>query len=119
MSGQAHLWVCTGNNVGRLYAIEHGEQSIGRVGGGALLEIDDERVSSMHCQIVVSHGRHLLRDLGSTNGTYVNNQQVGEVFLNDGDLIQCGETIFEYVSDRSTLENGRTAPGSESVPRGI
>jgi uncharacterized protein involved in exopolysaccharide biosynthesis len=119
MSGHAHLWVCTGNNIGRLYTLDHPEQTIGRQGGGAQLEIDDERVSSMHCQIVLSHGRHLLRDLGSTNGTYVNHQQVAEAFLSDGDLIQCGETIFEYVSDRVTLEIGRTAPGSESVPRGI
>ncbi len=119
MNGQAHLWVCTGNNIGRLYTLEQNEQTIGRSGGGAALEIDDDRVSSMHCQIVSSQGRHLLRDLGSTNGTYVNNQPISEVFLNDGDLIQCGETIFEYVSDRSTVEIGRTAPGSESVPKGI
>jgi hypothetical protein len=114
---QAHLWVCTGHHVGRLYTIDRGEHAIGRAGGGAQLEIDDERVSSMHCQIVLSHGRHLLRDLGSTNGTYVNNQRVTEVYLNDGDLIQCGETIFEYVNDRANLES--KTPGSESVPRGI
>ncbi len=116
---QAHLWVCTGNNMGRLYTLDHTEQCVGRAGGGAQLELDDDRVSSQHCQIIISHGRHLLRDLGSTNGTYVNNQPITEVFLNDGDLIQCGETIFEYVTDRSTIEVGRTAPGSESVPRGI
>lgn len=120
MSGQAHLWVCTGSNVGALFTLETRELTIGRSGGGAVVEIDDDRVSSLHCQIAFQHGRHLLQDLGSTNGTFVNNQPVTEVFLNDGDLIQCGETIFEYVADRAAMEHGRrTVPGSEAVPQGL
>jgi uncharacterized protein involved in exopolysaccharide biosynthesis len=113
----AHLWVCTGANVGRVFALDRTEHTIGRAGGGALFEVDDERVSSLHCAILSRSGRHFLRDLGSTNGTFVNRQQIREVFLNDGDLIQVGETILELVSERATIE--MSTPGSEAVPRGI
>ena len=50
--------------------------SIGCVGGGADIEIADSKVSRLHCALGVSHGSIRLCDLGSTNGTYVNDQLV-------------------------------------------
>lgn len=50
--------------------------SIGCVGGGADIEIDDSKVSRLHCALGVSHGSIRLCDLGSTNGTYVNDKPV-------------------------------------------
>jgi adenylate cyclase len=40
----------------------------------------------------------LLRDLGSTNGTYVNGVQVGEVALKDGDVVRIGGTALTFRS---------------------
>src|SRR5882724_6474400 len=60
-------------------------------------KIDDASVSSSHCQIVVDQGHVLIRDLGSTNGTYVNRTLVKEAILQPGQTIHLGavEMIFQ------------------------
>lgn len=94
---EAHLWARNGKNVGRRYSVGKPEQVIGR-SAAADIEVDDDRVSSQHARIVALEGRHHILDLGSTNGTFVNDQRVDEAELRDGDLVQIGETIFEYLS---------------------
>ena len=46
----------------------------------------------------------LIRDLGSTNGTYVNDEPVDEYVLRDGDLIKIGRTIFKFLTG-GNIEN--------------
>ena len=46
----------------------------------------------------------MLRDLGSTNGTYVNDELIDEYVLRDGDLIKIGRTIFKFLSG-GNIEN--------------
>jgi len=50
----------------------------------------DREVSKRHAEIVRKDGRHLLRDLASRNGTYVNGRLVREVFLRQGDVVRLG-----------------------------
>jgi hypothetical protein len=50
--------------------------SIGRAGGATDIEIDDPKVSVLHCAVAVSQDRIRLYDLDSTSGTYVNNQRI-------------------------------------------
>ncbi len=58
--------------------------------------LEDTRVSRHHAQLRYRARRFWLSDLGSTNGTYVNNQQVEEKALADGDTISLGglELVF-------------------------
>jgi len=61
--------------------------------GGTMHVVDDPTVSSQHAQIYYSQGNFVLQDLGSTNGTYVNDQRVTQmVALKDGDLVRFGNT---------------------------
>ena len=61
------------------------------------LRVEDAGVSRSHVEVLL--GREvLLRDLGSTNGTYVNGVQVGEAVLRDGDLIRLGGTAITFRS---------------------
>lgn len=50
--------------------------SIGRAGGATDIEIDDPKVSVLHCAVAVSQNRIKLYDLDSTSGTYVNDERV-------------------------------------------
>ena len=50
--------------------------TIGRLGGGADFEIDDPQVSRLHCAIEVKKDAIFLRDLRSTNGTYLDQTRV-------------------------------------------
>ena len=56
---------------------------------------EDRFFSRHHCLLEIAPPRCFLRDLGSTNGTYVNGQRVQESFLKSGDRIQGGQTVLE------------------------
>ena len=58
---------------------------------------NDEKMSRAHATISYESGKHLLRDLNSTNGTLVNGATVSEVELQNGDVIQMGEFQAEFL----------------------
>lgn len=64
------------------------------------LPVDDPGVSRRHAEVRISHdGPHLqvvLRDLGSTNGTYLNGEQIGSEELRSGDRITIGRTHLTF-----------------------
>ena len=69
--------------------------TIGRLAESDVM-IDDKGVSRRHAQIRTKDGRSTLTDLGSTNGTKLNGQQVQSRPLSDGDRITVGNTVIEY-----------------------
>lgn len=90
-------------------------QDIIYIGRGAKndLIIDDNDVSREHCQLVRVDGGYELRDLNSTNGTFVNGQRVTSArTLHGGQLIELGDMItLEYQRDlvESAPNNGEDA----------
>lgn len=52
--------------------------------------LGDETVSRRHAELRFRDGRWMLRDLGSSNGTYVNGRRVVEAEVRPGDLVQLG-----------------------------
>jgi eukaryotic-like serine/threonine-protein kinase len=56
---------------------------------------EDTSLSRDHFLIEINPPRCELRDLGSTNGTYVNQQRVERARLGSGDLIAAGESMFQ------------------------
>lgn len=68
---------------------------IGRVAGCDLV-IDDSKASRRHARIVVEAGVAEVEDLGSSNGTRLNDKPVTRRVLRDGDRIQIGATVLVY-----------------------
>jgi len=62
------------------------------------IQVDQESVSRNHCKIINTGKAIILRDLGSTNGTYVNDRGVDEHVLRDGDLVKVGRAIFKFLT---------------------
>ena len=54
------------------------------------LVLADDTVSRRHAELRAHEGRWLLRDLGSSNGTYVNGRRVIEAEVRPGDVVQLG-----------------------------
>lgn len=71
---------------------------IGR-GQAANLTIPHALVSRLHCKLFEKNGRLAIRDLGSLNGTYVNNDRIDrETYLAPGDVIGIGDLRLETMS---------------------
>jgi len=58
--------------------------------------IKDKAVSRNHLEVEYTSDSFLLRDLGSTNGTFLNGNKVKEAYLAPGDLIKLGNTTMEF-----------------------
>ena len=62
------------------------------------LSLSDTYLSSRHARLANDEGDLTIEDLGSTNGTYVNQELVdGRVHLERGDIVQVGGVLFEVV----------------------
>src|SRR5438045_7485953 len=64
------------------------------------IRIVDAGVSSKHAKIWCEDGQYFLMDLGSTNGTFVNDRDVDREQLNDGDVITFGMTKASFVGEK-------------------
>ena len=79
----------------------------------ASLPLPHPLVSRQHCELLEKEGQLVVRDLGSTNGTFVGSERVEECAIQDGDLLTVGTVTFRAVF--STHPFPAAAPSSEAV----
>jgi eukaryotic-like serine/threonine-protein kinase len=92
---QVNLKVTAGPYKGRIFSFtQHDTFLIGRNPDAHLCLPDDRYFSRNHCLLEMNPPHSHVRDLGSTNGTFLNGRRVQEGYLINGDRIQCGETIL-------------------------
>lgn len=98
-SSTAFLVGLTGRYAGKLFKIKQGEHVIGRT-SKALVQLDEKAVSHQHARLTLGAGGCIVRDLDSTNGTYVNDARLdGPRELRAGDVIRFGNTNFGFLTD--------------------
>ena len=84
-----------GHAAGMIYDIGDGAV-LGR-GDGAEIRLEDPFASSRHAQLTLQAGVVVLEDLGSTNGTYLNEELLaGPAPLHPGDRVRIGDSEFTY-----------------------
>ena len=98
----ACLVVIHGEQIGKRVDVEGTPLLVGR-GEECDLRIPHPSVSRVHCQIWQAADGHRVRDLDSTNKTYVNDREVKECQLNDGDHLTIGKTILKFIA-RTSIE---------------
>lgn len=96
VSEAACLVVIYGEDLGKRFDLDRPRIKVGR-GHRCHVSIDQEAVSRNHAEIVQDSGGYVLRDLRSTNGTFVNDAKIAEHRLNDGDLLKIGRSIFKFI----------------------
>src|SRR6267378_768131 len=112
---QVNLKVLAGPYKDRIFCFTQPDTFlIGRTSDSHLYLPDDRFFSRHHCLLEISPPHCLLRDLGSTNGTFVNGRKGSEVALQNGDKIQGGETVLlvEVVSSEAVADS---QPGHASA----
>jgi pSer/pThr/pTyr-binding forkhead associated (FHA) protein len=63
------------------------------------IRTDDGMVSRRHSQIRMEGGRFVVEDLGSANGTHLNNIRVQKQALGHADIIQCGSLMIRFIDE--------------------
>ncbi|MCC6950428.1 MAG: FHA domain-containing protein [Phycisphaerales bacterium] len=84
------------------------------------IRIPSGNISRHHCEVMLSDGKLSVRDLGSSNGTYVNRRRVSQADLQAGDLLAIGDMVFvakidgrpTHVDSEDVLEDGQVKPAS-------
>jgi hypothetical protein len=101
----------------RGFELKPGSNYVGRAFSNDF-KIEDPSVSSNHARIVVEGEVVTLKDLGSTNGTYINRSQVVEGFLQPGQIISLGsvELLFEGDGVIAAVAPPPTRPSAAAPP---
>lgn len=107
---QAELRIAAGNRLGSSIPLPQGKFLVGRE-EDCHLRPNSDLVSRHHCVFTVDDFSVRLRDLGSTNGTFVNGERLkGAVMLKQGDRVLIGKLDFEVI-----LKEAVAAPPSPGV----
>jgi len=82
---------------GERTSLSEGEMIVGRDDGLGLSLVGENTVSRRHASVSRSGKTAVVKDLGSTNGTFVNGTRLqGEATLKPGDQVQFGSVRFRY-----------------------
>ncbi len=91
------LRVTNGPGKGQVYEIGQEKLLLGRE-TTAGIQVLDKGASRAHAEVFSIGELCFVRDLGSRNGTYVNNQRITDELLRDSDKILIGSTVIEFES---------------------
>jgi hypothetical protein len=89
--------------------------TIGR-GRGMGIVLPHPLVSRQHCELFESDGQLMVKDLGSLNGTFVNNQRVTESPIAPDELLTVGTVTFRAVYDSEREPSPASAPTVKTAP---
>ena len=111
---QRQLIVISGPDKGRTFSLADDQTlTIGR-GKASNTQINDPRMSRVHCKITIDGVKTVLTDAGSTGGTHLGKAQIDEHELKPGDTFRVGDTEIRYslngIEDQATI-GGDTAFG--------
>ena len=79
----------------------HLRPGVNRLGRGEQndFRIADDTVSGRHCEIVLHDDQILVRDLGSSNGTFIDSAQISEGYLHPGQRLRLGTVDFLFQAE--------------------
>jgi diguanylate cyclase (GGDEF)-like protein len=99
VSSESCLVMIAGPFLGKKYPlVDDDEFTLGRDEKNFIV-VDMDNVSRRHCAVVHRNNRFFVKDLGSTNGSYLNDEEIREEQpLRSGDLVKVGSAIFKFLS---------------------
>lgn len=105
----AALYVLKGADEGKRFELADPVITIGRDANNAVW-LHDTEISRRHAELRVQpNGSHQLVDLGSSNGTLVNQHQIQTITLQPGDQIEIGQSLLVYVAVTDLARKGDLA----------
>jgi pSer/pThr/pTyr-binding forkhead associated (FHA) protein len=94
----AKLVVLSAGMTGRTQELKVDKTTIGRVEDNTF-QIAEPSVSSHHCEILLRGSDVVVRDLNSTNGTFINGEKVAESVIKPGQILRLGQIEMRLETD--------------------
>ena len=91
----ASLFVIRGRDQGSRFQLEESVHTVGRTQDNSV-RLHDTEISRSHAELIRKGDAYVLRDLASSNGTFVNGQPITEQELTSGDQLQFGRSLILY-----------------------
>src|SRR6185369_6568692 len=103
---------------GRSHELKAEKTTIGRVEDNTF-QIPDPSVSSHHCEVILRGNDVVVRDLNSTNGSYINGQPITEATLKPSQILRLGQVEVRLESDQPAAAQKKVLDHTQIVPQGI
>jgi pSer/pThr/pTyr-binding forkhead associated (FHA) protein len=112
---QVHLKGLSGGFSGKEYTIKKGEFIVGRLPECDMV-IAEDTISGRHAKLFKGEEFYEVQDLGSTNGTFVNNDRIERKMLRTGDKIKFDIFEFEFINPKDVPRTVLADYGADGIP---
>ncbi len=112
----AKLYLKFGDSVLKEIMLTQAAATIGRLPDNTV-PIDNLAVSGHHARVYWEEGHYVIEDLGSLNGTYVNNKRVGKATLIHGDQVLIGKHVVEFKNEGAPAQGATPAKTGPATPK--
>ena len=102
---------------GRTYELKVDKTTIGRLDDNTF-QIAEPSVSSHHCEVLLKGSDVVIKDLNSTNGTFINGEKISEAPLKPGQLLRLGNVELRLELDSAAPAGPGAAPATAAAPAG-
>ena len=109
----AKLVVLTQSMAGRSFDLAGERTTVGRVEDNAF-QIAEPSVSSRHCEILLRGDEVVVKDLNSTNGTFINGEKISESVLKPGQTLRLGNVELKLDAPGAPAAPTASAPAPSS-----
>ena len=114
----AKLVVLSAGMTGRTLELKVDKTTIGRVEDNTF-QIAEPSVSSHHCEVLLRGSDIVVRDLNSTNGTFINGEKVSETVLKPGQVLRLGQIEMRLEPDAPTSPTKKPIDQTMAMQRGV
>lgn len=111
----AKLVVLSEGMTGLAFELRPDRTTVGRLDDNAI-HIPEASVSSHHCEILKRGDEVVIKDLNSTNGTFINGQQITEATLKPGQILRLGQIELRLESGGAAASSSGPAPAAAAAP---
>jgi pSer/pThr/pTyr-binding forkhead associated (FHA) protein len=114
----AKLVVLSVGMTGRTQELKAEKTTVGRVEDNSF-QIAEPSVSSHHCEVLLRGNDVVVRDLSSTNGTYINGEKITEKVIKPGQILRLGQVEMRLETDTPTVPAKKPIDQTMVMQRGV
>ena len=100
---------------GRAHELKVDKTTVGRLDDNTF-QIPEQSVSSHHCEVLLKGSDVIVRDLDSTNGTYINGEKISEKVLKPGQILRLGNVEARLEADGVAGAPAAAGAGAPAIP---